>query len=163
MHALGQLIEDCKAANDWTNGDIARRSGGRIASRSRVQQLIHDPIKAMPTLKVVEGLAVGLGVPEWVIVDSALESMGFPHRPARVSLDEAIEADRSLPEADKAALRGFIAHLRRSRLGERDLGAARPDNMRYLYPPVEHVSERPRVSRAAWPRPDPEGKDGSES
>lgn len=114
MHALGQLIEDCKAVNRWSNGDIARQSKDRI-TRTRVQQLAKDPIKAMPTLRVVEGLALGLRVPGWVIVGAVLESMGYPTRPGRVSVDEAINSDPGLSESQRTALRAYLSGLRATR------------------------------------------------
>jgi hypothetical protein len=111
VHALGQLIADCKAVNRWSNGDIARQSDGRV-TRTRVQQLEKDPIKAMPTLQVVEGLALGLRVPGWVVVATILETMGYPSRPSRVSIEEAIDSDPSLSDADRGSLRGYLAGLR---------------------------------------------------
>src|SRR4051794_15104260 len=115
VHALGRLIADCKAVNRWSNGDIARQSDNRI-TRTRVQQLAKDPILAMPSLRVIEGLALGLRVPGWVVVGVVLESMGYPTRPSQVSVDEAIEADTSLSESDRAALRGYVAGLRTRRM-----------------------------------------------
>lgn len=109
MHALAQLIEDTKAANGWSNGYIADHSGGRV-TRNRVQQLIHE-VKRLPTLRVIEGLSHALGVPAWVVVDAALESMGYPHRSSRVGVEEAIAADPNLSAEQKRALRGFLRHL----------------------------------------------------
>ncbi len=114
VHALGQLIEDCKAVNRWSNGDIARQSGDRI-TRTRVQQLAKDPIRAVPSLRVIEGLALGLKVPGWVVVSTVLESMGYPARPSRIDVDEAIASDLSLSEAQRSALRAYLAGLRAQR------------------------------------------------
>ena len=57
-------------------GDIARRSKGRL-SRQRVQQLAKDPVKAMPSPEVILGLALGLAVPESVVLERALVSSGY--------------------------------------------------------------------------------------
>ena len=108
MHALAQLIEDTKQANGWSNGDVARRSD---LTRTHIQQLVAEPVKRMSTLRVVKGLATGLGVPAWVVVDAMLDSLGYPHRPSRVSVEEAIDADPELSTDQKRALRGFLQHL----------------------------------------------------
>jgi transcriptional regulator with XRE-family HTH domain len=81
MTPLGALIEECKRRFqvqhhvELTNGDIARRSG--VLSRGRVQQLAQNPIKQLPEPETLRGLALGLGVPDSVVLERALQSTGY--------------------------------------------------------------------------------------
>ena len=96
MTPLGELIAEVQRAFvdahgvPLTYGDIARRSGGRL-TRGRVQQLAKDPIKAMPSPEVIYGLALGLTVPESVVLERALASAGYTG-PSRQRRDEARNA-----------------------------------------------------------------------
>lgn len=96
MTPLGELIGEAQRlfldthGVPLTNGDIARRSGGRL-NRQRVQQLAKDPIKAMPSPEVIYGLALGLTVPESVVLERALASAGYTG-PSRQRRDEARNA-----------------------------------------------------------------------
>lgn len=82
MTPLGELIEECKRAFldlhgvELSNGDIARRSGKRL-TRTRVQQLASDPIKALPSPHTITGLALGLGVSHGLVLQRAMESAGY--------------------------------------------------------------------------------------
>lgn len=96
MTPLGELIGEAQRlfadthGVPLTYGDIARRSGGRL-NRQRVQQLAKDPIKAMPSPEVIYGLALGLTVPESVVLERALASSGYTG-PSRQRRDEARHA-----------------------------------------------------------------------
>lgn len=109
MHALARLIEDVRAAQGWNQSEVGRRSG---LSRSRVAQLINDPVKAVPSRDTIMSLARGLGVPPWVVVDAVLESAGLPTRPTHIGIEEAIAADTSLSASDKRAVLAFVEHMR---------------------------------------------------
>jgi transcriptional regulator with XRE-family HTH domain len=61
---------------ELTYGDIARR-GGKVITRGRVQQLAKDPVKQMPGATTLAALALGLGVPEHLVVEKALASAGY--------------------------------------------------------------------------------------
>jgi hypothetical protein len=82
MTPLGALIVECqgrfqdKHGVELTLGDIIRRSRGALG-KSRVQQLRHGEIKAMPTPATIRGLALGLDVPESVVLERALQSAGY--------------------------------------------------------------------------------------
>lgn len=153
-HALAKLIEDIKTANQWSNGDISRQSGDRVG-RGRVQQILTQPVRAMPGPDVIEGLAIGLRVPDWVVLEAALESAGYPHRPSRIGVEEAIASDPSLSERDRAALHGLLLGLRSNQpsvdVAQRAVGSA--SNVHQLRPSAEPR----RVKTAARKRPKPEG------
>lgn len=131
MTPLGELIEQAQSlfadthGVPLTYGDIARRSGGRL-NRQRVQQLAKDPIKAMPSPEVIYGLALGLTVPESVVLERALASSGYTG-PSRQRRDEARHAaamkqghvpteteNRAALDAEGVrALKDIPSHLRR--------------------------------------------------
>lgn len=115
MHALARLIEDVRTANGWNQAEVGRRAG---LSRSRVAQLINDPVRAVPTRDTIVSLARGLGVPPWVVMDAVLESVGLPTRPTHLSIAEAVAADTELSAGDKRAVLGFVEHVRTHPAGE---------------------------------------------
>lgn len=116
MHALGRLIADVMATQGWNQSEVGRRAG---MSRSRISQLINEPVKAVPAKDTIVNLARGLGIPPWVVMDAVLESLGLPTRPTHMDVDEAIRADTELDASSKRAATAFIDHLRRQ--------AERPD------------------------------------
>lgn len=93
---LAALIEEVRNLFADTHGvqlsygDIARRSKDRL-TRQRVQQLANDPIKAMPSPEVILGLALGLAVPESVVLERALASSGY-YKPRGERREEAPRA-----------------------------------------------------------------------
>lgn len=109
MHALARLIEDVRAAHGWNQAEVGRRAG---LSRSRVAQLINDPVRAVPTRDTIVSLARGLGVPPWVVMDAVLESVGLPTRPTHMSIADAVAADPDLSTGDKRAVLAFVQHVR---------------------------------------------------
>lgn len=109
VHALGRLITDVMAAHDWNQAEVGRRCG---VTRSRVGQLIAEPLKAVPTKKTITNLARGLEVPGWVVMDAILESMGLPTRPTHIGIEEAVAADVDLDSSGKRALLGVLNHVR---------------------------------------------------
>ncbi len=111
MHAVARLIEDVKASNSWSNGDVARRSAGAF-QRGRVQQMIKDPVRRLPERTTVDGLSVALGIPGWVVVDTFIEALGLPARPNSVTVEDAIGADPQLSADSKALLRAMVSQAR---------------------------------------------------
>ena len=81
MTPLAALIAECKQlfldahGVELTNGDIARRSGGRL-TRQRVQQYATGD-RSMPTPETVKGFSLGLQVPSSVVLQRALETAGY--------------------------------------------------------------------------------------
>lgn len=117
MTPLGTLIEEAKALFQdahgvpLTNGDIARRSNGRL-TRGRVQQLATGRVKAMPSPDVIRGLSMGLGVPESVVTERALQSAGYvvpgfaasvPDTPNGMPLRDEIAAVKEMTRRGAAA------------------------------------------------------------
>lgn len=82
MTPLAALIEECKQlfldthGVTLTNGDIARRSGGRL-TRQRVQQLAAGEGREMPGPDTIHGLSLGLQVPKSVVLERALAMAGY--------------------------------------------------------------------------------------
>lgn len=109
MHMLARLIEDVRAAQGWNQSEVARRAG---LSRSRVAQLINEPVKAVPNRDTIESLARALGVPPWVVMDAVLEAVGLPTRPTRIGIEEAVRADSDLSSEAKRAVLTFVDHMR---------------------------------------------------
>jgi transcriptional regulator with XRE-family HTH domain len=109
MHALARLIEDVIATHGWNQAELGRRAG---LSRSRITQLISEPIKAVPGRDTIIKLARGLGVPPWVVMDAVLDSAGLPTRPTHVTVEEAVAADISLNAAGKEAVLAVVHHMR---------------------------------------------------
>jgi transcriptional regulator with XRE-family HTH domain len=140
MHALGRLIADVMASQEWNQSEVGRRAG---LSRSRISQLMGEPVKAVPTRATIISLARGLGLPPWVVMDAILESLGLPTRPTYVSVEEAVAADSSLDAKSKRAALAFVDHLRT---------APRPDlanvqGIRLAEDPVEHTRADTRNGR----------------
>lgn len=110
MTPLGALIEEVQGSFldahrvELTYGDIARRSGGRL-NRQRVQQLAKDPIGQMPGPDKILGLALGLGVPEAVVLERALTSSGYnvPREWRREKVGNAAPTMKSKTEAQSYA------------------------------------------------------------
>lgn len=131
MTPLGALIDEARNLFADTHGvplsygDIARRSKGRL-TRQRVQQLAKDPVKAMPSPEVILGLALGLAVPESVVLERALTSSGYykprgerreesPREPAKTQAGDtspaapdyeplAYDVEAELDQMDKAVV-----------------------------------------------------------
>src|SRR5256885_10488679 len=70
-----QLFEETHGT-PLTYAAISRRSQGRL-TRNWVRQIATRPIKALPGPTVIKGLALGLGVPETVVLQRALASAGY--------------------------------------------------------------------------------------
>ncbi len=109
MHALARLIEDVRATQGWNQSELGRRAG---LSRSRIAQLINEPVKAVPGRETIVQLARGLGVPTWVVMDAYLESLGLPTRPTHMSVEDAVGADPSLSVEGKETVLALVRHLR---------------------------------------------------
>lgn len=122
MTPLGKLIQEQRDRFQDEHGvelsyaDIARR-GGAVITRGRVQQLAKDPIKSMPSPATLAALAQGLGVPERVVTEKALESAGYAARAelaeelmARIQqkLAEVSAVQASFPSPRQTAARGLL-------------------------------------------------------
>ena len=108
VSALGQLIEDIKATNDWSYDEMAARAG---MSKSQFQSYAREPVRQAPkTPEMIYKIARGLGVPPWLVAEKVAESLSWP-RPSRAvapTLEETIEADPTLTRDDKMALLNFL-------------------------------------------------------
>lgn len=79
--ALQRLIADQMKARRLSLADVANASidgsGKRRIHRNRVSQLKNHPIRQNPSRRVVEGLAVGLGLPLSTVKDAITESLNL--------------------------------------------------------------------------------------
>jgi hypothetical protein len=73
---LGTLIEDQRARLGLSYRDMERLAGGRLKSR-RFHQLATEPIVNVPPTDTLHVLADVLRLPQSVVVDAALESVGL--------------------------------------------------------------------------------------
>lgn len=127
-HPLGQLIEDLKDANGWSDADIARqaRKAGHDISKSRVAQLRGEPLKSISGDNL-HALAAGLRVTPSLVGNVALASMGVTtYSPSSGVVEEAIRDDPSLDERGKEILLATLASVRTNR-ERRKTGGARTD------------------------------------
>ena len=105
MTPLGELIDEAQRrfadthGVELTYGDIARR-GGNVIGRGRVQQLAKDPIRNMPAPATLAALALGLGVPEHLVVERALAAAGYGELgvAARVGTPRQAQIDARAPD-----------------------------------------------------------------
>lgn len=134
MTPLGALIQECKNAFldehrvELTNGDIARRSGGRLI-RQRVQQLASDEIKELPSPRTIAGLALGLGVSPGLVLQRALESCGYEvPQSLTMAPRKTVQADPVEPEPTEAEIDAEMESIlaREAAAIRRRNGAPRP-------------------------------------
>lgn len=112
MTPLAALIREVQRAFtdrhgvELSNGDIAKRSGGRL-TRQRVQQLSTRPIPTMPSPATLRALALGLQVPYSVVLQRALASCGYDESyvPRGVPDVPAMTAEQEREHYRAAALR----------------------------------------------------------
>jgi hypothetical protein len=75
MHPLGRFIEDRVSQLGGSMAGTGRAGG---LTRSRMSQLVNDPVKTLPGRDTINGLARALKVPPGVIVGLFLDSLQLP-------------------------------------------------------------------------------------
>lgn len=117
---LGDLIEEVRSLNGWSQQQVADRAnkalGERLLSKQNVSRLAAEYPLTSVTRKSIQALAAGLGVSPDRVALAAFQSMGF--RPPAVDLSpaEAIARDSSLSADTRNAL---LAILRSSHTADR--------------------------------------------
>ncbi len=70
-NALQRLIADRREEKGWSYADLARRGG---MSKATVYKLASKSLDGLPRRNTIEALAKGLGLPERVVRDAAVQA-----------------------------------------------------------------------------------------
>ncbi|ORA57273.1 hypothetical protein BST24_24035 [Mycobacteroides franklinii] len=114
QHQLGQLIDDIKVANGWSDPDLVRnaKEKGYVLSKSNISRyrLPFPSIKG----EVILSLAAGLRVAPARVAVAAIESMGIllPQHDDAPTPEQAVRLDHDLSERDRDAVLALLAQLR---------------------------------------------------
>lgn len=109
--ALGALIEDQRARLGLSFRELARKTGGKL-SHNRFQQLARDPLVNVPPTETLQVLAEVLQLPQSVVVDAALESVGLRRSSAPSSRWVTIaHTAEEMPDAKRRALERQVQAL----------------------------------------------------
>lgn len=121
-HPLSQLIQSIEDGQGWTDREVSRRiaAAGHKMSHSYIGKLKNHPIQSV-NASMVQTLAIGLGIPETVVAEAALASMGVHIDTSRsAGLDVAIATDEALTDRDKRLLRSLVKEMRTDGEGRRE-------------------------------------------
>jgi transcriptional regulator with XRE-family HTH domain len=110
---LGDLIQARMDTTGWSLRHVGREAG---ISKSQIAKYMHGPMVNMPTTSRLRQLAGALALPERVVVDAALATVGLarPRGGGVPDIVEALESQPWLTGEDKAALRAFLASKRQT-------------------------------------------------
>lgn len=78
MHALGKLISEEAEAHNLSLREVATRAG---VSKSGLQALVMGELAEMPKKATLAGIAKALKIPQSVVVDAALNTIGLTRVP----------------------------------------------------------------------------------
>ena len=108
---LGDLIRARLDATGWSVRRLGRESG---ISKTQIGKYMTGPLTDMPGTDSLRRLAAALAMPERVVVDATLATVGLarPRGGGVPDLDEALDAQPWLTAKDKEALRAFLAAKR---------------------------------------------------
>lgn len=123
-HPLSQLIQSIEDGQGWTDREVSRRiaAAGHKMSHSYIGKLKNHPIQSV-NASMVQTLAIGLGIPESVVAEAALASMGVHIvTSSSAGLDVAIATDEALTDRDKRLLRSLVKEMRTDGEERRDDG-----------------------------------------
>jgi len=113
-HPLSRLIQSVEDGQGWTDREVSRRisAAGHSMSHSYIGKLKNKPIQSV-NASMVQILAIGLGIPETVIAEAALASMGVHiDTSSSAGLDVAIATEEALTDRDKRLLRSLVKEMR---------------------------------------------------
>ena len=110
LNELGELMARVREANDWSYGDIARRTtaAGHKMSVSNVQRLATDQPLVSVTRSAVQALADGMRVSPDRVALAAIQAMGFRPPIGEVSAIEAVQRDPSLDDSTRRAVLAIL-------------------------------------------------------
>jgi transcriptional regulator with XRE-family HTH domain len=108
---LGDLIQARMDALGWSMRRVGREAG---ISKAQIGDYMYGPMVNMPATSRIRALAGALAMPERVVVDAALATVGLarPRGGGTPDIDEALDAQPWLTGDDKAALRAYLASKR---------------------------------------------------
>lgn len=121
-HPLSRLIQSIEDGQGWTDREVSRRiaAAGHTMSHSYIGKLKNKPIQSV-NASMVQTLAIGLGVPEAVVAEAALASMGVRiDTGSSAGLDVAIATEEALTDRDKRLLRSLVKEMRTDGEGRRE-------------------------------------------
>lgn len=109
---LGDLIQARLDTTGWSRRRLEREAG---ISKTQIGNYMFGPLVNMPGTASLRRLAAALALPEQVIVDAALATVGLarPRGGGVPDIDEALDGTPWLSEDDRAALRAFLDSKRR--------------------------------------------------
>lgn len=112
-HALGALIEDTIERNHWTQETVAERarSNGFKMSTQNLSRIKNAPLTTLVP-EQVRAIAAGLQLPVSVVLEAALESLGFTNDSSRhLGVEEAAKYDHRLSARDRRILAAVVNAL----------------------------------------------------
>lgn len=114
-HPLGRLITRVQETQGWSDRDLAERSApSHPLSKTRVGDLKNKPVTSIKA-RTIRTLAYALNVPERLVAEAALESMGIElrlDRPAEVM--DVLAADATLSARDRFLIGTLLEQMRLS-------------------------------------------------
>ncbi|WKW86330.1 immunity repressor [Gordonia phage Budski] len=121
-HALGELIDQVKKANNWSDQTVSDRAAARHheISRSNVARVRTEPLTTIGS-KQLFALSAGLGIPVRQLAQAAMASMGIEgFSTTSADAEHAIAEDPTIPEHVRQTLLTIIRNERSSRRGASD-------------------------------------------
>lgn len=108
---LGDLIDARLRTAGWSVRRLERESG---IGRTMLGKYRYGPLTDMPSTARLKRLAGALALPEQVVVDATLATVGLarPRGGGVPDLEEALDSQPWLAPEDKAALRAFLRQKR---------------------------------------------------
>jgi hypothetical protein len=119
-HPLGRLIESIQHQNGWSDRDLQDRADrlGLDMSKSNFSRIKNNPVKAVRGSFIRE-LSSVLGVPQRVVSDAALASMGVEVSSDPGKAEEAIQRDVSIPGHDRRLMLALLKAMRQESQDDR--------------------------------------------
>jgi len=109
-NALGDLIDEIRRANDWSEERVvqnATRAGAKLG-RSNLNGLATQLPLGGIQRETVQAISDGLGISPDRVALAAMQAMGFRPPVGTVSAAEAVQRDPSLDDATRRSLVAII-------------------------------------------------------
>jgi transcriptional regulator with XRE-family HTH domain len=115
---LGALIRDRQASTGWSLRDLSDRSpAGAGLNKARWGELRRDEATTFSGAQLL-GIADALGVPESMVGQAALATMGVTAQTGSAArIEDAVRTDNELSEHDRRILLAVLHEMRRERGG----------------------------------------------
>jgi hypothetical protein len=112
-HALAQLIDSIKAANDWSDPDLVNNAKEKhhVLSKSNISRY-RLPLVSIKG-EIIHALAAGLRISPAQVATAAVESMGIPlPQYDGATPEQAVRLDTDLSVKDKRLVLSLLQQLR---------------------------------------------------